>query len=191
MKQHGFPLTSGDLDGIRWALGNYYQFGPSINYNSSLSANVPPAIVGATGGNRGGNNGTTYADLMLADDGSGHNWSFLASEENFAFVKDLEARNLVVPVVGDFGGDKAIRAVARYLKSVDAMVSAFYLSNVEQFLVQDGKWDTFCSSVATLPLDEASSFIRSGRGRGGFGGGVQSSSTSNMLLDMAPCLSKR
>jgi hypothetical protein len=191
MKQHGFPLTSGDLDGIRWALGNYYQFGPSINYNSSLSANVPPAIVGATGGNRGGNNGTTYADLMLADDGSGHNWSFLASEENFAFVKDLEARNLVVPVVGDFGGDKAIRAVARYLKSVDAMVSAFYLSNVEQFLVQDGKWDTFCSSVATLPLDEASSFIRSGRGRGGFGGGVQSSSTSNMLLDLAPCLSKR
>ena len=191
IKQHGFPLTPGDLDGIRWALGNYYQFGPSINYNSSLSANVPPAIVGATGGNRGGNNGTTYADLMLADDGSGHNWSFLASEENFAFVKDLEARNLVVPVVGDFGGDKAIRAVARYLKSVDAMVSAFYLSNVEQFLVQEGKWNTFCSSVVTLPLDETSSFIRSGPGRAGFGGGVQDSSTNNMLLELAPCLGKR
>ena len=107
------------------------------------------------------------------------------------FVKDLEARNLVVPVVGDFGGDKAIRAVARYLKSVDATVSAFYLSNVEQFLVQDGKWDIFCSSVATLPLDETSSFIRSGRGRVGFGGGVQSSSTNNMLLELAPCLGKR
>jgi len=68
-KKHGFPLTSGDLEGIRWALGNYYQFGPSINYNSSLSANVPPAIVGAIGGNRGGNNGVTYASLMTADDG--------------------------------------------------------------------------------------------------------------------------
>ena len=45
VKRHGFPLTSGDLDGIRWALGNYYQFGPSINYNSSLSANVPPTIM--------------------------------------------------------------------------------------------------------------------------------------------------
>ena len=42
LKKHGFPLTLGDLDGIRWALSNYYQFGPSINYNSSLSANVPP-----------------------------------------------------------------------------------------------------------------------------------------------------
>jgi hypothetical protein len=192
VKKHGFPLTSGDLDGIRWALDNYYQFGPSINYNSSLSANAPPAIVGATGGNRGGNNGVTYADLMVADDGNGQNRSFLANEENFAFVKDLEARNLVVPVVGDFGGDKAIRAVARYLKSVDAMVSAFYLSNVEQFLLQDGRWDIFCSSVATLPLDETSSFIRSGRGRAGFGGGgVQNSSTNNMLLELAPCLGKR
>jgi hypothetical protein len=191
VKKHGFPLTAGDLDGIRWAFGNYYQFGPSIHYNSSLSASVPPAIVGAIGGNRGGNNGATYANLMVADDGNGQNRSFLATEENFAFVKDLEARNLVVPVVGDFGGDTAIRAVARYLKSVDAMVSAFYLSNVEQFLLQDGKWDTFCSSVATLPLDETSSFIRSGRGRSGFGGGVQNSSTDNMLLELAPCLGKR
>jgi hypothetical protein len=105
-------------------------------------------------------------------------------------VKDLEARNLVVPVVGDFGGDKAIRAVARYLKSIDAMVSAFYLSNVEQFLEQDGRWHVFCSSAATLPLDETSSFIRSGRGRNGFGGGVQNSSTGNMLLELAPCLGK-
>ena len=188
VKKHGFPLTSGDLDGIRWAFGNYYQFGPSINYNSSLSANLPPAIVGATGGNRGGNFGATYASLMMADDGRGQYRSYLANEENFASVRDLEARNLVVPVVGDFGGDKAIRAVGRFLKSIDAMVSAFYLSNVEQFLVQDGKWDTFCSSASTLPLDDTSFFIRSGRGRSTFGGGgVQNSSTAPMLLDLASC----
>src|SRR5437867_10720910 len=86
-KKHGFPLASGDRDGIRWALGNYYQFGPSINYNSSLSTNVPPAIVGATGGYRGYSNGVTYASLMMADDGRGQYWSFLANEENFTFVK--------------------------------------------------------------------------------------------------------
>ena len=98
MKKHGFPLTAGDLEGIRWALSNYYQFGPSISYNSSLSANIPPAIVGAIGGNRGGNNGVTYASLMMADDGGNQNWSYLANEENFAFLKDLERRNLIVPV---------------------------------------------------------------------------------------------
>jgi len=191
VNKHGFPLTSGDLDGVRWALSNYYQFGPSISYNSSLSANIPPAIVGASGGNRGGNNGVTYASLMMSGDGDGQYRSYLASEENFAFLKDLEARNLVVPIVGDFGGNKAIRAVGTYLKSVGAQVSAFYLSNVEQFLVQDNKWDRFCLSVASLPIDETSMFIRSGGGRNGFGRGVQNSSTNNMLADLAPCKGTR
>lgn len=191
-KKHNFPLTSGDLDGIRWALSNYYQFGPSISYNSSLSANIPPAIVGANGGARGGNNGETYASLMMADDGNGQSRSYLGSEDSFTFLKDLESRNMVVPVVGDFGGNKAIRAVATYVKSVGGQVSAFYVSNVEQFLVQDGKWDRFCMSVASLPIDETSMFIRSGAGRrGGFGfgggGGVQNSSSNNMMTDLAPC----
>jgi hypothetical protein len=191
VNKHGFPLSAGDLDGIRWALSNYYQFGPSISYNSSLSTNIPPAIVGARGGNRGGNNGVTYASLMMSGDGDGQYRSFLASEENFAFLKSLETRNLVVPIVGDFGGNKAIRAVATYLKSVGAQVSAFYLSNVEQFLVQDNKWDRFCLSVASLPIDETSMFIRSGSGRNGFGRGVQNSSTNNMLADLSPCMATR
>jgi len=191
VKKHGFPLSSGDMEGIRWAMSNYYQFGPSISYNSSLSANVPPTIVGARGGNRGGNFGATYAALMTADDGNGQYRSYLASEESFAFLKDLESRNMVVPVVGDFGGDKAIRAVGTYVKGVGAQVSAFYLSNVEQFLNQDGKWDRFCLSVSSLPIDETSMFIRSGSGRNGFGGGVQNSSTTKMLRDLAPCMAKR
>ena len=190
-KKHSFPLTSGDLDGIRWAMSNYYQFGPSISYNSSLSANVPPSIVGARGGNRGGNIGVTYASLMTSDDGNGQYRSYLASEDSFGFLKDLETRNLVVPVVGDFGGDKAIRAVGTYLKGVGAQVSAFYLSNVEQFLNQDGKWDRFCLSVSSLPIDETSMFIRSGSGRNGFGGGVQNSGTTNMLRDLAPCMATK
>jgi hypothetical protein len=190
VKKHALPLTADDLDGIRWAMSNYYQFGPSINYSSSLSANVPPAIVGANGGNRFGNNGVTYASLMVSNDGDGQHRGYLASEESFRFLKDLESRNLVVPVVGDFGGNKAIRAVGAYLKGVGAMVSAFYLSNVEQFLVQDGRWNTFCASVATLPIDETSMFIRSGRGRSAFSGGVQNSSVGNMLQDLAPCRGK-
>jgi hypothetical protein len=195
--KHGFPLTEGDLDGITWALGNFYQYGPSINYNSSLSSNVPPAIVGATGGNGGrrgggGGNQVNYATLMVADNGVGQYMSYLASEENFAFLKDLETRNMLVPVVGDFGGDKAIRAVGKYLKSVDATVSAFYLSNVEQYLVMDGKWDRFCGNAGSLPLDDASMFIRTGNGgpyttNAGYGGGVTNSSIANMLPELRPC----
>ena len=169
-KKHGFPLSAGDLEGIEWALGNYYRYGPGINYNSSASE-AAPEIVGATGfGRRGGGfGGVTYADLMMADDGANQFRSYLANEDNFLFMKDLESRNMLVPVVGDFGGSKAIREVAKYLKSIDSMVSAFYLSNVEQYLSQDGKTANFMANIAQLPLDESSTFIRSGGGFG-FGG---------------------
>jgi len=188
MKKHGFALTSGDREGIAWALSNYYRYGPYINYGSSLSGAAAPAIVGATQNFGRGTNGATYLNLMTADDGTGKNRSYLANEENFNILKDLEARNLIIPVVGDFGGNKAIRAVGQYLKSVDATVSAFYLSNVEQFLTQDGTWETFCRSVSSLPIDETSMFIRSGRGgpytRNSTGGNVVNSSTAPMLPEL-------
>jgi hypothetical protein len=168
--KHGFPLSDGDRDGIEWALSNYFQYGPAISYNSSASE-AAPEIVGATGFGRrsGGFGGVNYGDLMMADDGKSEFRSYLATEENFLFMKDLESRNLLVPVVGDFGGTKAIREVGKYLKGIDAVVAAFYLSNVEQYLSQDGKMAAFLRNVATLPLDESSTFIRSGSGFG-FGG---------------------
>jgi len=107
---------------------------------------------------------------MVATDEAGRPRSYLANEENFTFLKDLESKNLLVPVVGNFGGPKAIRAVGKYVKDIGATVSAFYLSNVEQYLKTDGIWTNFCENVATLPLDPTSTFVRSVRG-GGYGGG--------------------
>jgi hypothetical protein len=189
--RHGFSLSAGDRDGIQWAFSNYYLHGPDINYNSSASE-AAPDIVGATGFGRrnGGFGSVTYAELMMADDGNGQFRSYLGNEENFLFMKDLETRNLLVPVVGDFGGAKAIREVGKYLKSIDATVSAFYLSNVEQYLSQDGKTAAFLANVATLPLDDSSTFIRSGSGFG-FGGGFRraggslGSELGNMLREVS------
>src|SRR5262245_26899894 len=89
----------------------------------------------------------SYDELMTATDEVGRARSYLATEENFAILKDLQTRNLVVPVVGNFSGPKAIRAVGQYLHAHGAIVSAFYLSNVEQYLVQDGTWETFCKNA--------------------------------------------
>jgi hypothetical protein len=127
---------------------------------------------------------------MTATDERGAPRSFLASEAAYQSLRDLELHNLVVPVVGDFGGPKAIRAVGQYLKTVGGVVSAFYLSNVEQYLVQDGKWEAFCRSVATLPLDGSSTFIRSASGgmSGGFGrGGGFVSSLGNIASEVKNC----
>jgi hypothetical protein len=149
-KKHGFPLPAEDRSGIEYVYRNFYMYGPAITYSSSQS--------GQPGGR------TPYHALMTALDASGTARSYLATDESFQFLKDLHARNLIVPVVGNFGGPKAIRAVGKYVRDHGATVVAFYLSNVEQYLTQDGLLNTFCANVATLPLDDASTFIRS---RGG------------------------
>jgi hypothetical protein len=159
-KKHALPLREQDLQGITESVYWYfYWYGPQITYNSSSSG----------GGGRG--NMVNFADLMVAYDGTGVR-SFLASEESFRFLKDLQERNLVVPVIGDFGGPKALRAVGQYIRERGATVTAFYLSNVEQYLEQDGKWVAFCQNVASMPLDAASTFIRSSNPGGGRGGGL-------------------
>ena len=147
---HRFALSPDDLQGIEYVYHAFYSFGPELQYSST--------------GGFGGREQPTYADLMRATDAEGQTRGYLSTEETFAFLKDFETKNLLVPIVGNFAGPKAIRAVGKYLKKKGATVSAFYLSNVEQYLRQDGIWSEFCSNVATLPLDETSTFIRAVRG---------------------------
>jgi hypothetical protein len=133
-----------------------------INYNSSNN------------NGRGNGSMSMYGDLMLLTDGAGVSRYYLQSEESFRFLKDLETRNMLVPVVGNFAGPKALRAVGKYVREHGANVTAMYLSNVEQYLNQDGLWNYFCANVASMPLDDTSTFIRStrGGGGGGVGGGL-------------------
>jgi len=158
---HTFVLRPEDPEGIEYVYREaFFVGGPQLDYS-----------YGSQGG-MGGRNTPTYEQLMQATDGDGKNHSFLANEQVFGWIKDFESRNLLVPVVGDFAGPTAIRSIGKYITEHGGTVSAFYLSNVEQYLT--GKWDTFCANVATLPLDETSTYIFSGRGApgvaGGFGG---------------------
>ena len=103
-------------------------------------------------------------------DGAGRRAATSRPKSSFQFLKDLQTQNLVVPVVGNFGGPKALRAIGKYLREHGgATVTAFYVSNVEQYLRQDGLWTAFCENVAALPLDARSTFVRSRRGGGGRG----------------------
>jgi hypothetical protein len=98
---------------------------------------------------------------MAETDAFGMHHSYLANEENYRILRELETNNLLVPIVGDFAGEKALRAVGTYLKQHNATVTAFYTSNVEQYLFQQADdWKHFFANVATLPLDAKSTFIR-------------------------------
>jgi hypothetical protein len=97
---------------------------------------------------------------MMENDGTGTQRSYLANEANYRVLRDLEKNNLIVPLVGDFAGDKALRSVGQYVKQHGATVTAFYTSNVEQYLFQSDDWRKFFTNVGTLPLDSSSTFIR-------------------------------
>jgi hypothetical protein len=143
---HGFSLTRADLGGIDKVYRAFYSAGPDIRYSFGRGSGWQPF--------------PTYKDLMTADDGHGVQRGYLANEEIYRTLKDLEERNLIVPVVGDFGGPKALRSVARYLDLHHATVSVFYTSNVEQYLFRDDAWQRFYGNVGAMPIDSRSTFIR-------------------------------
>ena len=160
-RTRALPLSKDDLDGIEYVYWSFYWYGPAITYNSSTTTNTNTR-----------NPMASYGDLMIATDGSNVMRSFLASEELFGVLKTLHENNLIVPVVGNFAGPKALRAVGQYVRERGATVDAMYLSNVEQYLRQDGIWGTFCGNVASMPLTEKSTFIRSQQQGGGGGSGL-------------------
>jgi len=150
-KHHGFALSDDDLATIAYVYSAFVEGGPDLTYNFSQ---------GRIGYGRSAM--PSYAQLQIEADSAGVRHSYMATEGNFRILKELEANNLVVPVVGDFAGPKAIRLVARYLRDHDATVTAFYLSNVEQYLFnQEDDWRKFFGNVGALPLDSTSTFIRS------------------------------
>jgi hypothetical protein len=97
-----------------------------------------------------------YAALMTMTDNTGKNWSYLAAKDSYDRVRAMHQQNLIVPIVGDFAGPKAIRAVGQYLKDHGSTVHAFYISNVEDYI---RAWQQYSGNIGALPVDTSSVFI--------------------------------
>ncbi len=152
LAKHKFALSPDDLQKVEYIYDVFFRAGPDIDYK--FASEWPQGMAPAP----------TYVQAMTDTDENKKAWSFLATEENYQLVRDLQAKNLLIPVVGDFSGPKAIRAVAGYLKQNNATVSAFYVSNVEYYLEPPRgsreKTQAFYKNVSELPLDASSLFIR-------------------------------
>lgn len=103
----------------------------------------------------------TYRTLITARSSAGTESHFLASVEDYAFVRSLSVSGRLVPVVGDFAGSHALRAVGEFLKEQGETVSTFYVSNVEFYLIHSGLLAAYAENVRALPLRPDSLFIRS------------------------------
>ena len=150
---HGFPLAPEDLRWIEHVLSAFRDDGPAINYwrtpfsrdESPWTADVRARMF-------------SYAGLMTMKDEKGRSWSYLASESSFLAVKDLQTRNLIVPVVGDFAGPKSLRAVAGYARDHGTVLGAFYGSNVPDLLSTD-QITAFCANLSAMPANAASLYL--------------------------------
>lgn len=108
-------------------------------------------------------NGRLYPmlrEILSAKDLNGKQRGFLATDESFRFVQAMEKEGRLVPVVGDFAGDRAMPGVAATIRERGLTVSAFYVSNVEQYLFENKVWPKWTKNIAALPTDDKSLFIR-------------------------------
>jgi hypothetical protein len=103
----------------------------------------------------------TFRQLVLETDRAGRRASYLAREEDFRFVREMERRNLVVPVVGNLAGPHALAAIGRDAAARGLRISALYASNVEFYLMREGSFDAWARTVAALPHDARSVIVRS------------------------------
>jgi hypothetical protein len=143
-RKHGFKLSADDVRKIESVFKVFGQVGPAMDYNTGGRTSIP--------------NIPTYSELMVATDNKQQNWSYVQTEERFQYLKDLQEKNLIVPIVGDFSGPRAIQSVALYIRDHNASVTVFYVSNVEDYLEKG--WSKYIRNIGRLPTDRSSLFIR-------------------------------
>jgi hypothetical protein len=163
VSRHHFPLTDDDLRSIEHILAVFYSEGPAINWWDDV-LHTP-----------------SFESLMTVNQNGGQ--SFLAADESFQFVKALHSKNMIVPVVGDFSGGKALPAVASYIRDHNASLSVFYGSNVDDFL-KDERLSAFCTNLSKMPITGRTIYI------GGDGSHLAGYRAFSVASDMCEQLTK-
>jgi hypothetical protein len=102
----------------------------------------------------------TLGRLMTATDRQGHPAHFLAHEPLYQSLRVLETNDRVIPLVGDFAGDRAMPALGGWLRDRKLRVGMLYISDVEFFLLRGGKFPAYLNNLRALPWAEGAVVIR-------------------------------
>jgi len=157
----GVPLSREDLATIDRFHRRFIEAGPGLRFQST---GRPPQ-----------SHYPTYRELLLAQDPAGDRANYLASEASFQFIKTLQQRDLVIPVVGDLSGPRALAAIGTLMRKQGQRLSALYASNVEFYLFGDARFARFMNSLGGIPRADHSVIIRSIFGRYAWPGGGSTS----------------
>jgi len=147
LRETGVPLSAQDLKTIAGFHDQFIAAGLSLQFRST---GRPPQW-----------NYPTYRDMLVDTDPAGKQSNFLGSEDAFQFVKGLEARDLVIPVVADLAGPSALAAIGKLLAARGETLSVFYASNVEFYLQREGTFGQFVANLRQIPHAPNAVMIRS------------------------------
>jgi hypothetical protein len=151
VKSFGVPLSAEDLRTIAAFHQRFIEAGLALRFQST---GRPPQW-----------NYPTYRDMLVDRDASGHQAHFLASEDGYQFVRDLQGRDLVIPLVGDLSGPSALVKIGRAIAARHERLETFYVSNVEFYLFREGTFPRFIENLKQLPHADNAVLIRSFFGR--------------------------
>jgi len=145
-KTYGLRLSDDDLGKIEYVYGTLHKQGLDLRFSSI--------------GRNNASNYPTFESILLQTDRAGQLQGYLSTEDLFQWMRRFESENRLIPIVGDFAGPKAFKAVGSLLKKNGLMVSTFYTSNVEYYLFENSQWNPYVENVRSLPLTDDAVFIR-------------------------------
>ena len=147
LDKYKLRLSSEDLSKIEYVYRTFWMEGLDLRFSSIGRGNAMmyPSL----------------EEMLLETDREGRFQNYLSSEELFQRLKKLEVENRLIPIVGDFAGSHAFKAVGAFLKANGLQLSTFYTSNVEFYLFDRPGWTRYISNLRALPLADNAVFIRS------------------------------
>lgn len=150
---YGIPLTAADRATLNRYLATFASQSLNLRFESIGRGNAAQY--------------PTLRRIILETDGTEKRVGYLVNETDWQFVKQMHADNRIIPVVGDLGGTRAMRALGDEMRQRNVKLTAFYTSNAEQYVWSDGGFGRLAESVLQWPADSVAVIIRSIFNRGG------------------------
>ena len=147
LNKYKLALSADDLAKIQYVYETFWKEGLDLRFSSIGRGNASMY--------------PSFEEILLETDRQGREQNYLSSEELFQWLKKFQAENRIIPIVGNFAGSHAFRAVGSFLKENGLSVSMFYTSNVEFYLFGTPNWSRYVNNLKALPLAPDAIFIRS------------------------------
>ncbi len=146
-RKYRLKLTTDDISKVDYIYRTFWEEGLDLRFSSLGRGNAL--------------NYPTFEEILLETDRQGRQQNYLSSEELFQWLKNFQADNRIIPIVGDFAGPHAFKAVSGFLRANGLRLSVFYTSNVEFYLFGRSTWVRYVANLRSLPIADDSVFIRS------------------------------